>query len=82
MEQEEQVKDQQGANGVAPAIMLPVMSSFPSLMSILFSLQLPAYLPILHRIVPPHRTSVWGAQKGHRQGFKAGPLGFKVTQSN
>jgi len=36
MEQEEQAKDRQGANGVASAIVLPAMSSFPSLVSILF----------------------------------------------
>ena len=60
MEQEEQAKDRQGANGASPAIVLLAMSCFPSLMSIPFSLQLSAYLLILHQIVLPHRMPVWG----------------------
>ena len=82
MEQEEQAKDWQGANRTTLAIVLPAMSSFPSLVSILFSLQLSAYLPILHQIIPPHRMLVRGPQKGHHRGFKAGPPCFKVTRSN
>ena len=83
MEQEEQAKDWHCANGAAPAIAFPAMSSFPSLVSILFSLQVSAYLPILHWIIPPQpRISPRAPQKGHHQGFKANPLGFKVTQSN
>jgi hypothetical protein len=44
MQQEEQAKDQQGANGAASAIALPAMSSFPSVVSIPFFLC--SYLPI------------------------------------
>ena len=52
MEREDQTKYQQGANGMAMTTMLPAMSSFPSLVSILFSLQVSTYLSILHRIAP------------------------------
>jgi hypothetical protein len=58
------VKDRQDANGVALAIVLPAMSSFFSLVSILFSFQLSAYLSILHQIIPPHRTLVQGPLEG------------------
>ena len=60
MEQEEQVKDWQGANGATPAIVFLAMSSFPSVVSIRFFLQLSAYLLILHRIIPPHYMPILG----------------------
>ena len=63
MEQEEQVKDWQGANGATPAIVFLAMSSFPSVVSIRFFLQLSAYLLILHRIIPPHCMLVRGPPK-------------------
>ena len=44
MEQEEQVKDWQGADRTTLAIVLPAMSSFPSLVSIPFYLC--RYMPI------------------------------------
>jgi hypothetical protein len=64
MEREDWVKDRQGANGTAPTAVLTAMSSFPSLVSIPFSLQVSAYLLILHWIIPPHRTTVWGGPEG------------------
>jgi hypothetical protein len=59
MEHEEQVKDRQGANGATPVIALLAMSSFPYLVfHFVYSLQLSAYRPILHRIIPPCRMPV------------------------
>ena len=58
------MRDWQGANGAAPAIALPAMSSFPFLVSIPFSLPISAYLLILHRIVPPHCMPVLGPVEG------------------
>jgi hypothetical protein len=55
MKREDQVRDRQSANGMALTAMLP----FPSLVSILFHLQLSACLLILHRIMSPSRTMVW-----------------------
>ena len=64
MEQEEQVKDWQGTNGAASAIVLPAMSSFPSLVSIPFSLQISTCLLILHQIIAPYHMPVQGPPEG------------------
>jgi hypothetical protein len=80
MQQEEQAKDQQGANGAASAIALPAMSSFPLLCPFRFSFAaicLSPY-PSSDHSAPPH-AGPGPPQKGHHRGFKASPLGFKVA---
>ena len=56
MEQEEQMKDRQGANGAALAIALPAMSYFPSLVSISFFFAgiCLSPNPSLDHATPPH----------------------------
>jgi hypothetical protein len=53
------------ANRMALAIMFLAMSSFPSLVFILFRLCLSLCILILHRIASPSRMTVYAPQKGH-----------------
>jgi hypothetical protein len=76
-------KDREGANGAALAIALPAMSSFSYLVSItcfFADFYLSSDLSS-DRSTPPH-VGPRAPKKGHHRGFKAGPLCFKVTQSN
>jgi hypothetical protein len=71
---EEKVKDQQGANGAASAIVLPAMSYFPSLVSIQFFF-VAIFLspdPSSDCSIPPHagpgaprRSIAKGSRLGH-----------------